>query len=263
MMLHSIAIDRKKGCIVADHLAGGKDAMLFQWISMIGGIALLDIILSGDNAIVIGAAAAGLPRRKRLQVIICGGGCAIALRICLSVLATVLLQIPFLGIIGGIILLVIAARLLLERSREQRKAVDPQAQEELARQKRERGFWAAILTVIVADLTMSLDNIIAIGAIANGNVLFVVFGLLLSLLALVVGSVLISELINRFPLLLDLAALVLAWTAARIILDDDRLQFALQALPWIAVVIPIVAFALVLVFDLYLRQRDRSYRFSS
>ena len=237
--------------------------MLFQWISMIGSIALLDIILSGDNAIVIGAAASGLPRRKRLQVIICGGGGAIILRMCLSVLATVLLQIPFLGIVGGIILLGIAVRLLLERSKEQRNAQNTQNQADSARLKRERGFWAAILTVIVADLTMSLDNIIAVGAIAEGNVLFVIFGLLLSLLALIVGSVLISELINRFPLLLDLASLVLAWTAARIILDDNSVQFMLQALPWITFAIPFVAFILVLVFDICLRRRDRSYHLSS
>ena len=115
---------------------------------------------------------------------------------------------------------------------------------------------AALLTILVADVTMSLDNVLAIGALAAGNLPLLAVGLLLSIVFLLLGSALVAELMGRLPWLLDVAALVLAWTAAKMVLDDIRLGPVLEHLPWAQIVIPVAAFAIVIAADLLLRLRD-------
>src|SRR5205807_9928507 len=105
-----------------------------------------------------------------------------------------------------------------------------------------KGVWAGLLTMLVADVTMSLDNVLAIGALAAGNLPLLAAGLLLSIAFLLLGSALIADLIGRLPWLLDVAALVLAWTAANMILDDIRLGPLLEHFPWTRIVLPAVAF---------------------
>ena len=119
-----------------------------------------------------------------------------------------------------------------------------------------RGFWAALLTILVADVTMSLDNVLAIGALAAGNLPLLAAGLLLSIALLLLGSALIAELIGRLPWLLDVAALVLAWTAAHMILEDIRLAPVLAHFPWAQFALPAVAFAIVIAADILLRVRS-------
>lgn len=234
---------------------------MLQWFSTLGGIILVDLILSGDNALVIGAAAAQLPRKQRLWAIVCGGSGAILLRILFASLATFLFQIPLLGVIGAIIVLYIAVHLLVERSKELRKNDDERLhdQEEWSR-KGTNGFFASLMTILVADVMMSLDNILAVGALAQGEVVFLIIGLTLSICLLLVGSALIAELINRLPLLLDIACLILAYTAARILLSDDSLDRFFVNFPWLQIIAPALALAVVLVADLYLRKRDRDFR---
>lgn len=119
-----------------------------------------------------------------------------------------------------------------------------------------RGFWTALLTILVADVTMSLDNVLAIGALAAGNLPLLAAGLLLSIALLLLGSALIAELIKRLPWLLDLAALVLAWTAAHMILEDIRLAPVLEHFPWPQFALPAMAFAIVIAADILLRVRS-------
>ncbi|GAC1434666.1 MAG: hypothetical protein PVS3B3_12150 [Ktedonobacteraceae bacterium] len=224
-------------------------------LSAIGSIILIDLLLSGDNALVIGTAAAGLPRRQRWLAILAGGVAAILFRIVFSLLSTVLLNLPWLQTAGAVVLLVIAIRLLADRKS---KAPDKAEQEASAtKQRMQQGLLAAIVTILVADVTMSLDNILAVGAIANGDIPLLVVGLLVSIAILLVGSALIAEVVGRLTWLLDAAALVLAWTGANMILDDLRQSSTvIISLPWLRIAIPITTLAIVIIADIWLRVRD-------
>lgn len=221
---------------------------MFALLSAAGGIILVDLLLSGDNALVIGTAAAGLPRRQRLLAILFGGFAAIVLRIGFSLVSTIVLNLPWIQTIGGIVLLIIAIRLLADRTNET---------QEMHEQQTKQSLWMAILTILVADLTMSLDNILAVGAIANGNLLLLSIGVLLSVALLLVGSVIISELVGRLSWLIDVAALVLAWTGGGMIRDDLKQNIAYFAqLHWSPLVIPIIGLAIILFADILLRIRN-------
>lgn len=237
---------------------------MIQLLDAVGSIILIDLVLSGDNALVIGAAAAGLPERQRWYAIVLGGAGAIVLRILLAAIATLLLQLPLLQAIGGILLLIIAVRLLMgrgEMKHEKPAEHAGTAGENEPTQKNDAsiqpGFWQALLTILMADVTMSLDNVLAIGALAAGNILLLAGGLLLSMVILLLGSALVAQLIGRLPWLLDVAALVLAGTAANMILDDIRLGPVLEHFPWTQLVLPAVAFAVVIAVDILLRLRDK------
>jgi YjbE family integral membrane protein len=227
---------------------------MLELLGGIGSIVLVDLVLSGDNALVIGAAAAGLPRRERWLAIVGGGAGAVVLRILFAIAVTLLLQLPLLQAAGGVILLVIAIRLLMgrEASKEEAQAAGAVAP---SGQSAKRSFLAAMLTILVADVTMSLDNVLAVGALAAGHIPLLIGGLLLSVALLLVGSALVAALIGKLPWLLDLAALVLGWTAAHMILNDLRLGPYLQGLPWSEVALTVAAMGLVLVADLVLRWR--------
>lgn len=238
---------------------------MFELLGAIGGIILVDLVLSGDNALVIGAAAAGLPRRQRWWAIALGGGGAIILRIAFAIIATLLLRLPLLQAIGGLLLLVIAIRLLLDRSKEAPKDTQPAQSIEQNKPASaptlqvKHGFVPALLTILVADVTMSLDNVLAIGALASGHLLLLAVGLLLSIALLLLGSALVAELIGRLPWLLDVAALVLGWTAARMILDDIRLKPIFEQLPLVHIALPAVALLIILVADILIRRRMRPF----
>jgi YjbE family integral membrane protein len=222
---------------------------MFDWVSAVGSIILIDLVLSGDNALVIGVAASSLPRKLRWNAIVVGGGVAILLRILFTVAATFLLNFPLLQAIGGIILLYIALHLLVERSHKRRGT--PEQKEEKAVTSN-GSFGKALLTIIVADATMSLDNILAIGAIANGELLPLIIGLIVSIVLILLGSTLIAELIERLPLLLDLACLILAWTAATMLLSDTQLGRILDNFAWTQIALPALALSITLAVDLYL-----------
>ena len=142
------------------------------WLSAIAGIVLVDLVLSGDNALIIGVVAAELPRKQRWMAIVVGGAGAILLRIGFAILATLLLQVPLLQAIGGVILIVIALRLLLSRNQSEASQDGRMVQ---------KSFMMAVLTILAADAMMSLDNVLAVGALADGNILILASGLLLSI----------------------------------------------------------------------------------
>lgn len=226
---------------------------MLEWLGAIGGIVLVDLVLSGDNALVIGAAASSLPRRQRVMAIVLGGGGAIVLRILFAVLATLLLRLPLLQALGGVMLIYIAVRLLAERTGKDENEIAERGEVVPHPHEVHRGMRSALLTILVADVTMSLDNVLAVGALAAGNLPVLVGGLLLSITLVMVGSALVAELIQRLPWLLDVAALVLGWTAAHMILTDLRLGPVLHQIPPIDVLIPVLVMALVLGCDLWFR----------
>jgi YjbE family integral membrane protein len=228
---------------------------MLELLRAAGSILLVDIVLSGDNALVIGAVAAKLRGRQRQVAILTGGAGAAVLRILFAFLASFLLLLPWLQAIGGIILLFIAVRLLIDRQPEQQASSDEQTHESKTHTK-EHGFFSALLTIIVADTTMSLDNVLAVGALAHGNLLALALGTLLSVALLLIGSALVAALLKRLPLLLDIAALVLAWTGANMLLNDQNLGDLLNNYAWTAIGIPAISLSIVLLADALLRVRD-------
>lgn len=174
-----------------------------------GGIVLIDLVLSGDNALVIGAAASRLPRGQRRFAIIWGGLLAVVFRMLLAIVATELLYISYLRTVGGLILLIIAIRLLL-----------PETTAGRGPRRASSSLIPAILTILAADATMSLDNVLAVGALAHRHIELLVAGLLLSMLLLFVASALIARIIEYVPILLDVAAIILSWTAGNLVIED-------------------------------------------
>jgi YjbE family integral membrane protein len=212
-------------------------------IGAAGGIALVDLVLSGDNALVIGVVASRLPRSHRLLAIVWGALGAIILRVLFAIAATELLTLEYLQAAGGIVLLGIAIRLLL-----------PEGSGAHRRAPKDR-LLPAISTIILADLTMSLDNVLAVGALAAGHIVLLVCGLLLSMILLFSASSIIARLVGYFGWLLDLAAAVLAWTAANLVLQDPVVvaQLGRAEVTALSLAVHLGSVALILVVDVAAR----------
>lgn len=178
------------------------------WVAL-GQIIWIDIVLSGDNAVVIALACRSLPDRQRKWGIILGAGTAIGLRIVFAVFIIYLLGVPWLKIIGGVLLLWIAIKLVIP---------EPEGHGEGAAAP--TTLFAAIRTIAIADAVMSLDNVIAIAAASHGSVTLLVLGLLISIPLIVFGSTLILTIIDRFPVLIYAGAGLLGWISGHMILSD-------------------------------------------
>ena len=186
------------------------------WVA-VAQIIMIDILLGGDNAVVIALACRKLPAAQRRQGILWGTAGAILLRVALIFFALTLLQIPYLKIVGAALLLWIGVKLLLPEQGDEHGNI--QASDRL---------WAAVKTVIVADFVMSLDNVIAIAGAAetagDGNEMaLVVFGLLVSIPIIVWGSQLVIRLMDRFPVVITLGGMLLGWIAGTMVVGDPAL----------------------------------------
>ena len=253
---------------------------MVDWIRVIGSIILVNLVLSGDNALVIGAAAADLPPRTRWLALIAGGGVAIVLRIIFTYFATLLLHLPYLQALGGLVLLIIAARFLLHQRSPHKKqqattsevkkqppAFDSYKTPDLTDPVSPlvapvpRSFLSALFVILIADVAMSLDNIVAIGALANGNFLYLLIGLLLSIILLLFASALVAELIGRFSWLVYAASFVLAWTASGMIQQDRFLNPLIGDPLWTYILLTLTS-VFVLGIALFVFLRKRSLRFS-
>jgi YjbE family integral membrane protein len=234
---------------------------MIELFSAVVGILLVNLALSGDNALVIGAAATGLPRRQRWIAIFSGGAAATILRLVFASVASFLLALPWLQAVGGLILLLIAIRLLADRNTKRPspgEQTTPHTSETPdATTDTKRRFLPAMLTILVADVSMSLDNVLAVGALSHGNLLVLSLGLLVSMIILLIGSGLVAELMRWLPWLLDVAALVLAWTGANMMLNDLQLGDFLNNYSWTAIAVPAVSFGIVLGADVLLRLRTK------
>ena len=182
-----------------------------SWLFNFFSIVLIDLVLSGDNAVVIGMAVRNLPPHLKRQAILVGTLGAVALRIAFTILAAFLLQIPYLRAIGGVTLFWIAAKLLKEEEDEESG-------------RSAEGFWQAVWLIIVADFTLSLDNVLAVAAASEGHYGLLIFGLMLSIPILMLGASLISEWLNRWPWLNLLGALVIVWAGARLLVHDPSIH---------------------------------------
>ena len=191
------------------------------WIGLFK-IVWIDIILSGDNAVVIALATRGLPAEQQKKAVMFGSGAAVLLRVALTVIAAKLMQLPFVEVIGGLLLLWIGMGLL--------KSEDDAAG---SGNTVKQGMLAAVRTILLADFVMSLDNVIAVAAAAGGNVLLLILGLAISIPLVVFGSTLMIKLMARFPIIVTLGAALIGWVAGETITNDHVLQGFVQAHPWV------------------------------
>jgi YjbE family integral membrane protein len=222
-----------------------------NWLPILGGIILVDLVLSGDNALVIGAVAAGIPVNLRWIAFIVGGSGAILLRILLTYSVTLLLGIPYIEVLGGIILVIITIRLLLQRddgngtsASEETKESNHKKEKQPFLKKNKIG--GAILTIIIADAAMSLDNVIAVAALAKRETLLLIIGLVISIVLLLIGSALISFIVERFRWIMWVVAGVLAFTAANMIVNTkDIFNILPNEQPWWSTLVYIAVFATI------------------
>lgn len=204
-----------------------------DFVSGLLAIIVLDLVLAGDNAIVIALAARNLPKALQRKAVFWGTFGAVAVRVALTAIVVYLLKLPGLMLAGGVLLLPIAWKLIKpgEESGHDVSAAD--------------SFWAALRTIVVADALMGLDNVLAIAGASKGHLGLVVLGLLISVPLVVWGSTLILKLIERFPVIVYLGAGAIAWTAGRMIAHDHLLRGWFDAHPGYGYVLDGLLIALI------------------
>ena len=214
-------------------------------------IVVINILLSGDNAVVIALACRNLPPRQRRWGIIWGAAGAVVLRIILTFFAVSLLKLPFLNMIGGVLLLWIGVKLIADEDGDEHEV---QAADRLM---------VAIRTIIIADLVMSLDNVIGVAGAAKGSVLLIVFGLIVSIPLVIVGAQLIMKLIERFPILIVAGGGLLGYVAGEMMVQDTAVA------PWINVhaawlhwVLPVTGIVIVVGVAKWMQMRGGATRAS-
>jgi YjbE family integral membrane protein len=186
-----------------------------DWFIALMTIVVIDLVLAGDNAILIGLAARNLEKKQQKKVIWWGTAGAIIIRVVATFVVVWLLKIPGLMIAGGLILIWIAYKLLVDNKDHGEVKAAP-------------SLWAAIRTIIIADAVMGLDNVLAIAGASHGSMELVIIGLLISVPIVVWGSMLIIQLIDRFPWILYIGSGVLAYTAAKMIVGEKFMHFLFE-----------------------------------
>jgi len=182
------------------------------WWSALLAIILIDLVLAGDNAIVIALAARNLPPEHQNKAILWGTVGAIVIRSAMTVGVVWLLKIPGLMLVGGLGLLWIAYKLITDTSEDEHQGGTATT------------FWGAMKTIIVADALMGVDNVLGVAGAANGDFTLVVIGLLISIPIVVLGSKLVLQLVEKWPVIIQLGAAVLAFTAAQMVINEKLLD---------------------------------------
>jgi YjbE family integral membrane protein len=182
------------------------------WWSALLAIILIDLVLAGDNAIVIALAARNLPPEHQNKAIMWGTVGAIVIRSAMTVGVVWLLKIPGLMLVGGLGLLWIAYKLITDTSEDEHQGGTATT------------FWGAMKTIIVADALMGVDNVLGVAGAANGDFTLVVIGLLISIPIVVLGSKLVLQLVEKWPVIINLGAAVLAFTAAQMVINEKLLD---------------------------------------
>jgi len=214
------------------------------WIGLFN-IILINILLSGDNAVVIALAARTLPPRERKLAILWGSGAAVILRILLTVVAAKLLELPFLQIVGGLLLLWIGVQLLAEEEDE--------GEDEA---KEHSNLRSAIITILIADLVMSLDNVIGVAAAAKGSMVLLILGLAISIPLIVFSSNLMMSLMSRFPIIITLGAALIGWVSGEAIINDSAIHDWVHAYVFLPYLIPAVCALFVVLMGRYLQSKS-------
>jgi YjbE family integral membrane protein len=199
----------------------GESVIDLQFLFAVFNIILADIVLAGDNAVVIAMAVRSLPPRERKIGTLLGAGVAVALRIVLTFFVAKLMDLPYLKLVGGILILWIAFKLLLDATPEEDHDV-----------KQAGGLWQAMWIILVADITMSLDNVLAVAGASHGNIWLLVFGLGLSIPLVVGASGILSKLMDKYPIIAVIGSAVLGRVGAEMMITDPALEGRFHFTQW-------------------------------
>jgi len=228
---------------------------MWETLAAVGSIVIMDLVLGADNAIIIAMACRSLPARLRRQAILWGTVGAVVVRGGLAVIAVWLLMIPALQFAGGLLLIWIALKLLKQEPRSE----GPVAASGGRPRWDANTIGGAIRMIIIADLVMGTDNILAIAGAAGGHPALVIFGLALSVPIIVGGSTVTLGLMDRFPVIVSLGAAVLAWTAGRMIVHDHLVGGLLTAtIPYVETWLPLTLVPLVLAADWWRKRAEKA-----
>ena len=214
------------------------------WVD-VAKIIMIDLLLSGDNAVVIALACRNLPAEQRKRGILFGVIGAIALRVVLTFFAVSLLSLPYLKLIGALLLIWIGVKLLL-----------PDDEHDASNIKADTRLVGAIKTIIIADFVMSLDNVLGVAAAAHGNVILLVFGLLISIPLIAWSSQLVLKVIDRFPMVINAGGALLGYVAGEMLLSESLFAPLSEAHPYLHYVVPVTCALLVLGLGHWLSSRS-------
>ena len=192
-----------------------------EWVWAVLSIVLIDVVLAGDNAVVIALAVRTLPAKQRLMGIILGSGVAVVLRVGLTFIAAQLLAMNYIKLAGGALILWIAVKLLVENTGEK------------AHGEAAGGLWQAVWLILVADITMSIDNVLAVAGASKGSFPLLMFGLGLSIPLVVFTSNLLAKLMDRYPVIIYVGAAILGKVGGDMIMTDRLTEETFHPPPWL------------------------------
>ena len=199
----------------------GHIAFTWQFLVAVLSIVLIDLVLAGDNAVVIAMAVRNLPAKQRLWGIALGAGAAVVVRVIATFLVAQLLNIQFIKLVGGAVIIWIAVKLLSEGADEECEG------------KECGSIWQAVWIIVVADMSMGIDNMLAVGAASHGNLFLLLFGLVLSIPFVVFMSNILSKLMNRYPIILWLGAGILGKVGGEMMITDPWVHGLLNPPRWV------------------------------
>jgi YjbE family integral membrane protein len=199
----------------------GQISFTWQFFAAVMSIVLIDLVLAGDNAVVIAMAVRNLPGKQRLWGIALGAGAAVVVRVIATFLVAQLLNIQFIKLVGGAVIIWIAVKLLSEGAEEECKDHECGS------------IWEAVWIIIVADMSMGIDNMLAVGAASHGNLFLLLFGLVLSIPFVVFMSNILSKLMNRYPIILWLGAGILGKVGGEMMITDPWVHGLLHPPKWV------------------------------
>ena len=219
------------------------------WWAALGSIILANIVLSGDNAVVIAMAARRLPDQQRNKAIFWGSAAAIVMRIVLTLVAIQLLALPYLKIVGAILLVYIGVQLLAEGDG---------GDEDGGHKEVKDGMMVAIRTILIADLVMSLDNVIAVAAAAKGNTPLLIIGLAVSIPLIIFGSTLLMKIMDRYPIIITMGAALLGFLAGQMIATDPALKSFFATMPEAEMWLGALGAIIVVALGTYIARRGKA-----
>ena len=217
------------------------------WVGLLM-IIWINIILSGDNAVVIALAARGLPPEQQKKAIMFGSGAAVVLRVVLTVVAAKLMELPYLQLVGGLLLLWIGAQLLADEEEEEGEG------------EQNGNLMTAVRTILIADLVMSLDNVIAVAAAAKGNDVLLIIGLAISIPLVIFGSTLMIKMMERYPVIIILGAALIGWVGGETIAHDTVLREFAEANSWFHLACSAAGAALVIGWGKWMDRKSAGHK---
>jgi len=206
------------------------------FLSALLAIILIDLALAGDNAIVIALAARQVPAHMQRKVLIWGSVAAVVVRSVASIFVVWLLKIPGFLLVGGALLLYIAVKLVKPQ----------QGESDAIKVGADASVRQAVMTIVIADMAMGIENVLAVGGAAHGNVILVIIGLLISVPIIMFGSQLVLKLVDKYPHIITLGGVILAWTAVKMMLGEPALDHWFEIESWMEVPLYLAAVGTVI-----------------